>query len=111
MPTADQYTTTDTLKAGDKILAFLTSQGDLFKASITTLITLIQANLTNATCTTITASSYTKVSSVTVANLTAAATAGAGARATVTDATQALTAGIGAIVAGGGSNIVPVFCD
>lgn len=34
-----------------------------------------------------------------------------GARHFVTDATAAMTAGIGAIVAGGGANNVPVYCD
>ena len=34
-----------------------------------------------------------------------------GSRSYVTDATQSLTAGIGAIVAGSGGNTVPVFCD
>jgi hypothetical protein len=33
------------------------------------------------------------------------------ARATVTDATQTLTAGIGAVVAGSGGNVVPVYYD
>lgn len=47
----------------------------------------------------------------TVAGLPAAATAGSGARAMVTDATQTLTAGIGAVVAGTGANIVPVVSD
>ena len=37
--------------------------------------------------------------------------AGAGYRSFVTDATQTLTAGIGAVVAGGGTNSVPVTCD
>jgi hypothetical protein len=46
----------------------------------------------------------------TVSNLPAAATAG-GARAFVTDATQTMTAGIGAAVVGGGANKVPVYCD
>ena len=46
-----------------------------------------------------------------VASLVAAGTAGSGARAMVSDATQTLTAGIGAIVAGGGANIVPVVSD
>ena len=49
--------------------------------------------------------------SQTVAQLPAAATAGQGARSAVTDATQTLTAGIGATVAGGGANIVPVFSN
>ena len=34
-----------------------------------------------------------------------------GARATVTNSNATLTAGIGAIVAAGGANVVPVFCD
>ena len=49
--------------------------------------------------------------STTVASLPSAATAGAGAHAFVTDATQTLTAGIGAVVAGGGANNVPVVSD
>jgi len=46
-----------------------------------------------------------------VAALPAAATVGAGARATVTDSNATLTAGIGAVVAAGGANVVPVFSD
>jgi hypothetical protein len=46
-----------------------------------------------------------------VAELPAAAVAYRGYRATVTDSNTAFTAGIGAVVAGGGANIVPVFCD
>lgn len=40
-----------------------------------------------------------------------AAAAGAGARATITDATQTLTAGIGAVIVGGGANVVPAYSD
>ena len=47
---------------------------------------------------------------VTVAQLPAAASS-KGMRATVTDSNAALTAGIGATVATGGSYVVPVFCD
>lgn len=47
----------------------------------------------------------------TVAQLPAASTAIAGTRAVVSNSNAALTAGIGAVVAAGGSNIVPVFCD
>jgi hypothetical protein len=47
----------------------------------------------------------------TVAQLPAASTALAGTRSAVSNASAALTAGIGAVVAGGGANIVPVFCD
>lgn len=61
--------------------------------------------------TTCEATSYLKSGSTVVASLTAAGTAGAGARHFVTDATQTLTAGIGAVVAGGGANAVPVISD
>jgi hypothetical protein len=48
---------------------------------------------------------------VAVASLPSASTAIAGMRMAVNNSNAALTAGIGAIVAGGGSNVVPVFCD
>ena len=48
---------------------------------------------------------------VTVASLPAASTAIAGMRMAVNNSNAALTAGIGAVVAAGGSNTVPVFCD
>jgi hypothetical protein len=48
----------------------------------------------------------------TVATLPTASTAIAGMRAAVSDSNAAsYTAGIGATVAGGGSTIVPVFCN
>ena len=47
----------------------------------------------------------------TVAQLPAASAALLGTRSVVTNSNAALTAGIGAIVAGGGANVVPVFCD
>jgi hypothetical protein len=47
----------------------------------------------------------------TVALLPTAGTAIVGMRMVVSNSNAALTAGIGAIVAAGGSNIVPVFCD
>lgn len=49
-----------------------------------------------------------KTSGFTVATLP---TGAAGDRAYVTDANAAFTAGIGAVVAGGGANVVPVFYD
>lgn len=49
--------------------------------------------------------------SIAVASLPAASSTYTGMRAFVTDSNTALTAGIGAIVAAGGSNVVPVFCD
>ena len=47
----------------------------------------------------------------TVASLTAAATAGNGARSFVTDATSTYAAGVGTAVVGGGGNNVPVYVD
>ena len=52
--------------------------------------------------------SYVQTPSMTVANLAAAATAGAGARAFVTDANATTFL---STVAGGGSNKVPVVSD
>jgi len=49
--------------------------------------------------------------STTVAGLIAAATAGAGAECYVTDSNATHTAGIGAVVAAGGANFVPVYSD
>ena len=49
--------------------------------------------------------------SFTVANLYACTSANKGEKEYVSDATQTLTAGIGAIVAGTSSNFVPVGCD
>ena len=47
----------------------------------------------------------------TVALLPTASASIAGMRMAVNNSNAALTAGIGAVVAAGGSNIVPVFCD
>jgi len=48
---------------------------------------------------------------ITVAQLPAASSAIAGMRMAVSNSNAAYTAGIGATVAGGGSNTVPVFCN
>jgi hypothetical protein len=55
--------------------------------------------------------SYIQTPSMTVANLAAAATAGAGARAFVTDASTSIILGLGTAVVGGGANKVPVYSD
>jgi len=47
----------------------------------------------------------------TVALLPTASASIAGMRMVVNNSNAALTAGIGAVVAAGGSNVVPVFCD
>ena len=54
---------------------------------------------------------FMRLNGVVVASLPACSATFQGARGTVTNASQTFTAGIGAIVAGGGANIVPVFCD
>lgn len=53
---------------------------------------------------------YIKINATTVAGLPSC-TGLAGSRATVTDSNATLTAGIGAVVAGGGAITVPVVCD
>ena len=52
-----------------------------------------------------------KTKALTVATLPSAATAGAGARAFVTDANTTFILGVGTTVVGGGSNSVPVYSD
>lgn len=111
MPTINQLATMNQLSSADKLAVYSNDNGDARKASINTLLQFLEDNFDALTAETIVLSSYSKVTAVTVSNLPAAAVAGAGARAAVTDASQTLTAGIGAIVAGGGANIVPVFCD
>lgn len=85
-----------------------TGSGSLVFANTPTLVTPV---IGAATGTSLITTSYQKTTATTVAGLVAAATAGAGARHAVTDSNAALTAGIGAVVAGGGANVVPVFSD
>jgi len=63
-----------------------------------------------ALATSLDAGTYVRTGVTTVAGLPAAATR-SGMRWAVSDSNAALTAGIGAVVAGGGANVVPVFCD
>jgi len=104
IPSSANLATALTDETGSGPLVFATSP------TITSPI-LVTPVLGNAQSITLVSSSYVKVTAKTVASLVAAATAGAGARDTVSDSNAALTAGIGAVVAGGGANIVPVFCD
>lgn len=60
---------------------------------------------------TINASSFVKTTATIVGSLPSAATAGAGARAFVTDASTTIILGLGLAVVGGGANKVPVFSD
>lgn len=103
MPTINQLTAVDTLAAGDAVPVYSQAQGDARRFSLTTLVSYLSSAFTS-----LTASSYTKVTPCLVAALPSAATAGAGARAFVTDATATTFA---STVAGGGSNKVPVYSD
>jgi hypothetical protein len=67
--------------------------------------------MTSPTLTTPVINTHVKITALLVGGLTAPATAGAGSRATVSDATQTLTLGIGTVVVGGGANMVPVFSN
>lgn len=111
MPTINQLSTLNEVTSADKLIVYSNDNGDARKASINTVREFMEKSFVDVQSQTITLSTYSKVTTKTVANLPSVAVAGAGARAAVTDATQTLTAGIGAIVAGGGANIVPVFCD
>lgn len=103
MPTINQLSAVDSLNAGDQVPVYATSQGDGRKFSLTTLVSFLSSAFTS-----LTVSSFVKVSAVAVSALPAAAAAGAGARATVSDATATTFA---ATVTGGGSNTVPVYSD
>lgn len=110
MTTINQLSTTTPTMA-DLVVVWSAANSDSRKASISALRDLLQANFTVTLGTSFTATSFISVTGCKVAALPGAALAGQGARATVTDATQTLTAGIGATVVGGGANVVPVFSD
>jgi hypothetical protein len=57
------------------------------------------------------AADFLRIPAVAVGDLPACAAGLLGSRHTVNDANAAFTAGIGAVVAAGGANVVPVFCD
>lgn len=103
MPTINQLTRTETLTAGDVLPVYVQAQGDARGSTLTTLVTFLSTAFTS-----LVASSYLKVTPCLVAALPAAASAGAGARAFVTDASATTFA---STVAGGGANNVPVYSD
>lgn len=111
MTTIQQLPTVSNLSLSDLLVTWNTTNSDSRKFSITALRDLIQANLTAAYGNTATFTTYVQVTGVLTAYLPAPSAAIQGARATVTDSNQTLTAGIGATVAGGGANVVPVFCN
>ena len=101
MPTINQLSSVDSISAGDTVPLYSSSQGDARKFSFTTLVSYLSTAFSSFT-----ASSYLATTATTVANLPAAATAGAGARAMVTDANSTT---FNAAAVGGGANIVPVY--
>ena len=81
-------------------------------ADPTNLLDLQRAGVSAASVSTdSTGTGYLKLIPTTVNALTPAATVGAGTKAFVTDSTSTLSSHHGQVVAGGGSNFVPVFSD
>lgn len=110
MPTINLLPVLDATDVSGSVLfpVWVSDQGDTYRLSMTNLIAYIEENFGAMEATSLTASSFVATTGVTVANLPSAATAGAGARAMVTNA-NATT--FNSVVAGGGANIVPVFSD
>lgn len=110
--TINQLAEATTLSSGDKFPIFAINQGDARKTSLYTVTRYVSENLGAALGDSLVAQDYVIAGvGCLVSALPAAVVAKVGARATVTNASAALTAGIGTIVVGGGANIVPVFCD
>lgn len=103
MSTINQLSAVDSLSAGDSVPVYAQSQGDARKFSLTTLVSFLSNAFPSFTVT-----SYVKVTPVTFANLPSAASAGAGAKAHVTDSS---TATFNGTISGGGANSVPCFSD
>jgi hypothetical protein len=103
MTTINQLSAVSSLASSDQVPVWSSSEGDGRKFSLTTLVSFLSSAFTS-----LTVSSYVRVPAVAVSALPAAATAGNGARATVSDATVNT---FHSVVVGGGSNMVPVFVD
>lgn len=101
MPTINFLPLITQISGGDNVVLWVPNQGDSRRASVTTLIDYIQANLGAVTCTSV------KTTPVTYAQLPTAV-GNAGARAFITDGSSTTFA---ATVAGGGANKVPVYSD
>ena len=97
------YSVVDSLSDGDQIPVYPNNQGNWRVSSLTTLVSFLSSAFTS-----LTVASYVRLPAVAVSALPAAATAGNGARATVSDATVTT---FHSVVAGGGSNMVPVYVD
>lgn len=106
MPQINQLPPVTSLSGGDNFPLWAPDQGDARRVSLTNMKSFVLDN-NNV----LTAASYVAITATNIASLPTAAAAGAGARATVNDSNATLTAGIGAVVAAGGANVVPVFSD
>ncbi len=103
MSTTNQLNEMTAPQSGDLLPVWSTGNGSTRKLSFGNLALWIAGAISNMTV-----AGYVKVPAVTVANLPSASVAGAGSRATVSDA-NATT--FNSVVAGGGANILPVFSD
>ena len=111
MTDINQLSAASSVSAGDQVPVWSTGNGDARRAAVSVLAAYIAANLGDAAGNSLTLAKTVKTTPMAVAALPSAAAAGGGTRAAVSDATQTLTAGIGAVVVGGGANVVPVWSD
>lgn len=102
MPTINQLPLITQLSFGDNLVVWAPNQGDSRRASITTFVDFIQTGFTNVVCQTV------QTQPVPFAQLPAANSVGAGARAFINDST---TNTYGDPAAGGGSAAVPVWSN
>ena len=101
MPVINQLPLITQVSGGNNVVLWVPDQGDSRRASITTLIEYIEANMDGVVCNTVQTTSRTFAQLPNAVGLT-------GGRAFITDGS---TATFGATVAGGGSNKVPVYSD
>lgn len=108
MPTINQLPSVTQVSGGDNFPLYLPSQGDARRCSVTTMMQYFAENMGDVSINTLVAVEYVQVPAVPYASLPQASTALAGARATCSNSA---TTTFYAVVNGGGSYTVPVFCD
>lgn len=107
-------TFSETYRANGTSYALLSNNGDDIRIDSSRGQFIIRTNGTTTAATWDTAQRFIPASTVRLKGYTVATLPGspsAGDTAHVTDASLALTVGIGSVVAGGGANVVPVFYD
>jgi hypothetical protein len=102
MAQINQLSAIESPSSGDQLPLFSTGNGDARKMALSVLAAFLADGAMSGP----TFPGFVRVAAVTVANLPSPVTAGAGARAVVSDA-NATT--FNSVVAGGGANILPVF--